>query len=767
MARKLISAFNAGELSPLLDARLDIEKYQNGCRILENCVPKIYGGAFGRAGMEYMGAAKHADKKCRLIEFIFSATTNFILEFGHEYIRFWSNGVQVESSPGVPLEIASVYTEDDLFFIQYTQINDIMYLVDAAHPVQKLTRVSDTSWTIEEVVWKYPTLRDENITTTTLAASATTGSGITVTASAALFSEDMVGGYFQIAHRREESHLQLSLGANGTSAGLRMLGGYQVQSYGTWTATIEFQRKNDLGDWETVWSRRGVSDRNILITGEAEEEETFRFRVVGWGAATGSPRVLLEASDSRIYGLVKITGYTSPTVVTADVVKDLHDTAATLLWSEGAWSDHRGHPRTVTLHEQALVFGGCESQPLTVWGSTLGDFENFQRSSLADAAYAKLIGSTRGNAIVWLASLSSGLGIGTQGDEWIIRSPDDSRISASAGQITRQSSYGAAYVMPIMGNDSVMFVQRGRRKLREFVYVFDKDGYSAPDLTLLAEHIGSEGFKQLAFASTPDPVVWAVTEDGKLLSMTFERDQSVVGWSRHITQGTVESVAVIYGAAGEADEVWIVAKRTVAPDLPGEAEVRYIERIDPQKWSKLEDDDSANFIYSDAAKNLELSPASDTVTGLDHLEGLEVAILADGFVHPRRRVNNGELVLEREASRVVVGLPFTPRLQPSRSEIALEDGSAQGRVWASKKAVVRFWKSLGGQYADNPESGFYDIPARNVSTSTDESEPLFTGDREISMQGKHIGGIDVTLRQTLPLPFHVLAMIPVFDISGA
>jgi hypothetical protein len=163
---------------------------------------------------------------------------------------------------------------------------------------------------------------------------------------------------------------------------------------------------------------------------------------------------------------------------------------------------------------------------------------------------------------VWLAS-KEGLVVGTQGGEWLVTGEDDSRLSATSVMIRRQSAYGSAYMQPALGNDAVMFVQRGRKKLREFVYVFEKDGYSAPDLTLLAEHIASEGFKQLAFASTPDPVVWAVSEDGQLLSMTFERDQSVVGWSVHPTSGTVESVAVVYGATGEADEVWLVVRRTI------------------------------------------------------------------------------------------------------------------------------------------------------------------------------------------------------------
>lgn len=769
MGRRLIAAFNAGEISPLLDARLDIEKYQNGARIMENCVPKIYGGAFGRAGLEWMGVVKDHSRKVRLIEFIFSATTNFILEFGHQHIRFWSNGVQVPDpgNPSQPLEVVSPYEEEDLFSIQYAQANDVMYLVDGRRPAQKLVRLADDNWTLEAVPWKYPALLAENITATTLSCSATTGTGLTLTASADLFNAGHVGGYFQIAHRRSGAFTELALTATATGSELRILGKYDVFTYGTWNGTLNLERKNEQGTWEVIRTWSSKNDRNVQMSGEQIDEASLRLNYTETAAEGSSPpRAVLEAADSRIYGLVKVTGYTSATAVTVDVVQSLHATTAVTTWAEGAWSDSQGHPRTVAIHEQRVVFAGTDKQPLTLWGSVLGDFENFRRSTLDDGAFAHVLGSSRGNSIVWLASMSELL-VGTQGDEWVVRGTDDSPISATTVSIKRQSGYGSAYMGALICNDAVMFVQRGRLRLREFTYQFERDGYTAPDLTLLAEHITAGGVVQWAFATNPDPVVWAVTATGQLLSMTFERDQSVVGWSRHITDGLVESVAVIYSAPGLADEVWVAVRRHIVDGSGVQQTRRYLERLDPGKWSKIESGDIANMIYMDAAKVVELSPASNIVTGLEHLERRDVSVLADGRVHPTRTVNDGAIYLEQPASTVVVGLPYTVRLQPTKTEIPLGDGSAQGRKWKTNKATVRLHKTLGGEYADSTDSDWFEMTNRTVNTPLNQQQPLFSGDRELLMKSIHRGGLDITLRQRLPLPFAVLAIIPQFDVSGA
>jgi hypothetical protein len=768
MARRLINSFNSGEWSPLADARTDLEKYGNGCRILENCVPKIYGGAFGRAGMEYMGPVKdHARKAC-LKEFIFSASTNFVLEFGHLTLRFWSNGQQVLSG-GIPLEVVTPYTENDIFSIQMAQVNDVVYLVDGVHPVQRLTRKADDDWELVELAWKFPALGDENITATTLQVSATTGTGVTMTASTGIFNANHVGSFWQLVHRRATAFENLNLTSNGFTTGIKVLGRYDIFTYGTWSGDLYLERQDSAGTWEVIKTYSSRSDRNVQDNGTQEESAVLRLRLANYASHTATPRAVIEIADSRIYGLVKVTGYTSPTVVTVTVVEAVSATTATLTWSEGAWSNHQGHPRTVTMHEQRIIYGGCQRQPLTLWGSVIGDFENFRRTTLEDASYAHILGSTRGNSIVWIASHGE-LIVGSQGEEWVVSGGEEgASITSVSVNVKRQSGYGSAYVQSLLGNDALIFVQRGRKKLREFVYQFERDGYTAPDMTMLAEHVSGDGFVQLAFATNPDPVVWAVTQDGQLLSMTFERDQSVVGWSRHPTQGTVESVAVVFGQLGEADEVWVVTRRTIII-AEVETQRRYIERIDPRKWLKLEatkeEEEFTRFIYSDSAKVVDLEPAAQLVTGLEHLEGLEVAVLADGYVHPRRTVIGGEIMLDRECSRVVIGLPYVPRVQPNRTEVPLEDGTAQGRVWKCNKVTVKVWKTQGGEYADGPESKFYNIPMREAQLEMSEQQMPVTGFYDAQLNSTHRDGLDITLRQTLPLPFHVTALIPSFDISG-
>ena len=148
---KLTLSFNAGELSPFLISRTDIAKYESGCKLLENFIILPYGGVIRRPGTVYMGEAKYHDTPCRLIGFNFSVTTNFILEFGHQYIRFWTNGVLVESSPGVPYEVSSPYSYTDLRGLQYTQINDIMYVVHPNYHPYKLTRSADANWSLANV----------------------------------------------------------------------------------------------------------------------------------------------------------------------------------------------------------------------------------------------------------------------------------------------------------------------------------------------------------------------------------------------------------------------------------------------------------------------------------------------------------------------------------------------------------------------------------------------------------------------------------------
>lgn len=135
-------SFNAGEVSPMVDARTSLDKYRSACRTLENFVIAPYGGAIRRPGTQYIGTTKTSDTQSRLIGFNFSTTTRFVLELGVGYLRVWNPSGTLQTISGTATELATPYAAADLREIQYCQINDIMYFAHANYPPRKLTRVS-------------------------------------------------------------------------------------------------------------------------------------------------------------------------------------------------------------------------------------------------------------------------------------------------------------------------------------------------------------------------------------------------------------------------------------------------------------------------------------------------------------------------------------------------------------------------------------------------------------------------------------------------
>jgi hypothetical protein len=865
---KSIVSFNAGELSPLLDARIDIGKYSNGCQQLVNAIIETYGAARRRPGLQFIAAAKEADTKGRLIDFQFSTSTTFPLELGDEYMRFYSNGVQVESS-GSPYEISTPWTDADVFEVQMAQINDVAYMTHPDYPVQKLSRLADDNWTLEAVDFDRPALLDENITDTTITPSGTTGS-ITLTASASLFQAGHVGSRWQIAHLREAAYVERNITSNGSSSSLRVLGKWNVRTYGVWDATVSVERSIDGGSsWERIRQFTGSADRNVDVEGEQLTEALLRVTVADYAAASPAgattPRVVIEAVDAFIYGIVEITGYTSATVVDATVIHELETTDATKTWSEGAWSDVRGYPRTVTLFEQRLCFAGSTHQPQTVWGSATGDYENFQLGTLDSDAFAYTIGATERNAIEWIVTQKALL-IGTSGGEWSMGGSEGSALTPTSVRVVRQSTYGSKNIPAQVVNEVALFTQRQGRRVRELTYSFEKDGYVAPDLTILAEHITGSGIVQTAYQQQPQSVLWAVTSDGELIGMTYEREQDVVGWHRHTTDGLFESVAVIYG--DEDDEIWVVVKREVDGST-----VRYVERFNPTKWTEKKDaffvdsglsisppapieiagvtpllkftttlpdgtvqrgyefqiltatahglsdgdgitiegtglteidgkqfavevllpqlvqllyydrvgtsgpwvgstDGSGDYFF-EYTLNKELSTDFTDGTlseiylilsGLDHLEGKTVSILADGGVEPDQVVTGGMVTLTAPAKTVHVGLPYTTTIQPMKLDVDGALGVTQGQVKQVRELVVRLRNTIGLTYSNGTTE--YPLSFRATDDPMDASPALFTGDKQIGFPGAHDLDVPFILKQTQPLPLTVLAIIVKYDATG-
>ena len=714
----------------------------------------------------------------RLIDFNVSSTVRYVIELGDGYARFWKDDATLledaVNDPGNPLVLATPYSAAEIFAVQLAQLGNLAYFVHPNHPPQKLERsfranVSSEIFTWSEVVWSFPCFRDSNVSNVTATPSATTGTVQTIAFNADPFTETVnysryTGARILLAQRRADSQRKLALTSpSAATTAISILGDYEVYTYGVFTGSLRIQAKDAAGAWTTLKSFQfsGEADgRNIVYRATTEKETELRLDQTWTSGTTGV--AYIEAGDSRRVGYARILSgirfdNSLPDVDVA-IEDDFDSTSATTEWAIEAWAEYAGYPRAVAFHEQRLWFGGTELQPNTIWASATNDFENFRRGGFDSDSLAFTLAASEGSAIQSMVSHDA-LVLFTQSEEWTAATSEQTAITPSNIFVRRQSRFGSAHRQAFVAANNLLFLQRGSRKLRQFSYGGGGDG-AAADLSLLAEHVTLSGIQQIAFQQQPDPIIWMIRGDGVLLSLTYEADQNVIAWARHTTgTGLFESAAVIYGDAGEADEVWLVVHRDGT---------RLIERFDPAAFAKLEADDAARMIYLDSALLIERDPASTAVTGLAHIEGKTVDILADGAVQPSKAVTAGAITLDAAAEIVVVGLPYVSTLQPSKIELDLPDGTAQGRKFLCKLAKLSLWKSQGLQYAASP-AGFathaFNVLGRSTSTPMDTPEPLFTGLAQCNNMGSHGDSVELTIRQTLPLPANILAMIPVIEIS--
>jgi hypothetical protein len=459
-------------------------------------------------------------------------------------------------------------------------------------------------------------------------------------------------------------------------------------------------------------------------------------------------------------GLLKITSVTSTTVVVGTVLHDLGSSATTTDWSLGAWSGTTGYPSCVSFYEQRLVFAGTTTQPQTLFFSKSGDYENFDENyhgTVADDdAITYTIASNQVNAIRFLSATRT-LIVGTVGGEFSVSGGGtDDPVTPTNILIKKQSNHGCANLDAIPVGNVTLFLQRAKRKIRELAYNFDVDGYVAPDMTILAEHISESGINQMSYQQEPNQIIWCVREDGRLVGLTYQREQQVVAWHQHIFGGAFgagiavcESIATIPTDDKEY-QTWVIIKRTINGSTK-----RYVEYINTFDFTET-DNTTFNFLDS----SLSYSGASTTtISGLSHLEGQTVSVLADGSTHPDRVVSSGSITLARPSTKVKVGLSYTSLLQTMRIDAGAQNGTSQAKTKRIFNISLRLFETVGVEVGSNL-SNMESIPFRSSATPMDQAIPAFTGDKEIEFRGNYETDGFIYVRQTQPLPLTILSLYP-------
>lgn len=387
------------------------------------------------------------------------------------------------------------------------------------------------------------------------------------------------------------------------------------------------------------------------------------------------------------------------------------------------------YPITGTFFQGRLWLGGPPDNNTTFWGSKSGVPEDFTLGAEADEAVQFTL--NRFGAIRWMAGFKT-LMMGTIYAEHIITS-EGAFIAPQDIDVEQQSSYGSAAIQPVQVGDQIFYVSADRRKLRAIQYEWQADNWLSKDLTFNSEHITEVGIRRIIWHQNPKNLLHCILLDGTIASMTFERSSDTYGWAKGIVmQGLVQdaTVAPINGTDYFHGLVYHGENRLY---LETQAQVGYEHEMDSNVESIVVEGDGV-------------------ITGLDHLEGMQVQISVGGALYPDQVVDGGQVPVAPGASGVaVVGLGFLRRMATLPVTLQTGEGSnAQyDKRWGS--IVVRV---LG---SGKPKINGRRPATRHPSTPMNTAEPLRSEDIEVVELGHDRFAI-ITIEQDLPLSLSIVSL---------
>lgn len=774
------TAFTAGELAPSLYARTDLAKSQIGAKLLRNFFVHPHGGASNRAGTIYVGRCRRQDYPVRLIPFEFNTLQTYMLEFGHEYMRVikdggyvleaaknitaitqaspgvinsnahgfvngdWifltgiggmtqlngvvglaanvtANNFQLQTLDGVPINtsgytaytsggtaarvytIATPYNGNDLFEIRYAQSADVMTLCHPDYSPRDLTRTGHAAWTL----------------TTIISTVILPPTGVGVAASIATASTT---GYRYRVTAVDVNGVESLVSASGSIANIQAMsttsGQYMTVS---WTGSV------------------GAVTYNI-----------YRQREVPGGIA----------SAGSLYGFVGSSTTTS--FVDANISPDFSLTPpiAKDPFASNNW------PGVVSYYEQRKVFGGSTLNPQTMWFTQPGNYTNFNTSDPTrdgDAITATIV-AAQVNQIRHFVPLGQ-LVVLTSGGAWNVTSGSGDVLAPSTVTVKPQAYSGCSDVPPLIVNTDILYVQARGSTVRNLSLNAYTDSYNTgTDMSILSNHLFyGHQIVDWTYAEEPFKLIYAVREDGTFLMFTYLREQDVYAWTSADSLGDsgqdkVKAISSIN--ENSEDAVYMVVERTI-PGVNSGNPVKYVERQVSRNFLTDGEADVTKCWFVDCGLQYVGSPTS-TLSGLQHLEGCELSVLADGSVQPSVTVTNGSITIQSPASIITVGLPYMAQIRTLNLDIpgAATVAGKRKKICAVSLRV----ENTRGLKVGQDEDTLLEIKER-FQENYGEPIPLFTGDERITLNYKWSEEGDFFIQQDNPLPATVLGYIPEIQVG--
>lgn len=726
-------SFSSGEIDPLLHRRSDYLRFQTGLAKCRGFLPLPQGGVTRLPGTIRRGNSR-GNVKGVLIPFQFAANDALVLEFVPGFMRVWRYGELVQSA-GSPYELATPFGVNDLENLRWVQSADVIYLVDGAHPMQRLSRFALDNWTIEPQTLNRGPFRAQNTTAArSLQASAATGT-ITLTANWNFFQAGHVGSLLRLVPTDQTGDLLWTTNESLTVGDRRVYGEYT---------------------YELVTGTNAGEEPPQHTSGKARVNNSTIWRYVG---------------DNT--GIVRIDAITSPTSATATVLRRVPQSCVaepTYRWSEGAWSAVYGYPSSIEIFGQRMAAAATPSDPRTVWFSSVGDYADYLDGTDADDPFAYAIaGTSTINRILGLRRGANGLHVFALGEEYVGRPMKTDQVIGATNidfiTVGGNGSNGAVAVCP---DGDPIFVARDECRLLVLPYQLEADRPRAKSLSRPAQHIGKAKFQDIVWQPSPEPTGWLRMANGQLATVIYDPDEDVLGWAvQSLAGGAVESTAIVPDVTGQQDLLMMIVRRVVNGQT-----VRFVEELTLPFTAMAEDAAPSTACHLFCATLFEsASPMSQL--SVPHLAGRTVHVWGNEGAFPDLVVNaeTGIVTLPAPMRLAWVGLfDATHELITLDVQAASPSGNTTGRHKQAKDVAITFDRSVQADVAviEREKRRTIRHQARKL-IDLPVAAPLTDAHTGVALTGSVTGNaheVFVSIRPYSGAPLTVTSIVPVIEEAG-
>ena len=695
--------FTSGELSPHIWMRTDLQQYRNGTKEMLNFLPIVEGGLKRRGGTAVTAVTEGA---VRILPFIISHSVAYLLVFKALSIDVLdSNGTLIKS-------LATLYTEEEIHEINYTQNRYQFFIAHSEHPLAWVRASEDlTNWAYDEFDFYVPPL--EEVVTPTLPLKPNeknAGKTVTLTASAyAVYDSTKRYQVGDICHH--------------TISGTRYY----------------FRAKK-------------ITQGNTPTLGQPSQGGTIPDEY--WGTTSVTEAQAFTAADVNKFvfineGIIRIDKYVSPSTVLGEILLKLNTDIEAIgnSWTlkQDIFEVNLGYPRAVTMYQQRLVIAGTKTYPNYVWLSRVGDVTNFLPTVADGDSFTVSASSDQLTNVLHLAQ-SRGICVMTGGSELVISSQN--AMTPTNTSILEHTSFGSTEnIKPLKVGSELIFVQRGAERVRTLLYDYSIDSLTSSELTVLASHIAkkSGGFKEMVYCAEPDSIIWFVLGNGKLASLTLNREQSVIAWSTHDIGGTVLSVTSLPSTTG-SDRLYFLVNRNGTVQIEQMKEELLLDSV----------------IEVNVQHN---NPCIIEHTQIGVLGNDVAAYYKDGnstYSLPILNRQGNTLTIDCDPSvhQVYIGRKFTSRVSLFAPELQGSPATSSPSIIKINHINLYLYESL------NPTVNGEMVELKQFTENLFEAPKPFTGNKRIEMNGwNDFDNFKLIIEQTEPLPLHITAVVMELNIN--